>query len=62
MPAASLVLKWRCTLADLLHYDVLDDLSTKENPRTLFLLLYTERTKRLATSKLFPKIMRLVNC
>ena len=54
------LLKWRCTLADLLHYNVLDDSSTKENLRTPY--FYTERTKRLATSKLFPKIIRLVYC
>ena len=33
------LLKWRCTLADPTPlYDVLDDSSTKENLRTLFLL------------------------
>ena len=32
------LLKWRHTLVDLLHYNVLDDSSTKENLRTPFLL------------------------
>ena len=51
------LLKWRRTLADPTPlYDVLEE--TKENPRTLH--YYMERTKSLATSKLFPETMRLV--
>ena len=49
------VLKWRHTLVDLLHYNVLDDF------RILRLYsCYMERTKRLAMSKLFPEVIKLV--